>query len=280
MENASKALLIAAGIFLAVLIVSLLVVFYNQMSAFYEQEHDATVIEQAQEFNARFENYHRDSIRGSDLISLMNRVIDYNATQSYFEGTDYERIRVTINLGGTQILNQFKYDNEDYKNEYLTTEITNTKNGDKWQNDKKLVAITNTSVDLCEKLGKLGVRNPTDAQLQQLSSNISNILVDEEADWARAYRFKRADVLQDVLGIKVGTSTDCDIRIYEATGKTRSDPKQIITGVKEITSQYYQYTQFKRAYFDCTEVKYYEETNRVVEMNFNLQVKNGEVVFN
>jgi len=280
MENASKALLIAAGIFLAVLLISLLVGLYNQISEFYAQQHDLVEMEQTQKFNARFENYNRDDIRGSDLISLMNRVIDYNATESYFEGTGYERIKVTITLvkdgeSKDEIFNQFKYETggSTSTNQYLTKTITNTTGtGINWKDDKNLIAITNTTTNLCAKLESIGVRNPTDAQLQQLSSNISNIIIDENQDWAKSYRFKRADIIEDVLGIEV--------KIDPTTGKTKTESKDIINKIKEIASQYYQYTQYKRAYFDCTEMLYDEETNRVVEIKFEVKKKNGVVVFN
>lgn len=52
-----------------------------------------------------------------------------------------------------------------------------------------------------------------------------------------------------------------------------------IDTIKNIVSQYYQYTQFKRAQFECKEVKIDTETRRVVEMNFEVKIKNGHVQF-
>lgn len=43
--------------------------------------------------------------------------------------------------------------------------------------------------------------------------------------------------------------------------------------IKNIVSQYYQYTQFKRALFECTDVNMDNETKRVVEMNFKVKTK-------
>ena len=280
MEDVTKALLMAAGMFLAVLILSALVVFYNQISAFYTAEHEATVIAQTKEFNSRFENFHRNNIRGSELISLMNRVIDYNATQSYLDGTNYKRIRVKIHIGAENV-EEFKYQTNGAKygstNKYITADITNT-NGNDWQNDKKLIEIANTSTELCEKLKSIGVTNPTDTQLQQLSSNASSIILGAGDDgekisdvWAIEYRIKRADLIKRALGI--------NIEINQETGITKPVSVSKINDIKDITSQYYQYTQFKRAYFDCVEVKYDSDTNRVEEMNFKLQTKDGKVVF-
>ena len=274
MENASKALLIAAGMFFAILIVSLLVVLYNNISSYYIQKHETTIIEQTQKFNAKFENYHRNNIRGSDLISLMNRIIDYNATESYFDGNNYERIKVKITLGNNSILNQFKYktDYETSKNKFLLENITNVNaTGDNWQNDKKLIAITNTSSEMCKLAQNNGINNITDTKLQQLASKISNIFVDEEDNSQMTIynRLYRVEMLEKLLGKDI-------IKVNEDTGKIKNTDtvsKNKLAIIKEIASQYYQYMQFKRAYFDCTEVKYDIETNRVVEMNFKLQTK-------
>lgn len=273
MENASKALLIAAGVFLAILILSALVVFYNQVSSFYTAEHEATVIEQAKEFNAKFENYHRNNIRGSDLISLMNRVIDYNSTQSYFEGTNYERIRVNIHIGAENV-NEFKYSSSyGTQLKYITADITNTiGSGDNWANDRALVAITATSTDLIAEAEASGF-DITDTQLQQLQSKISNIIIDENSVdmYSIQNRYYRANILEDLLGWTI----DADKETWKSKGTTITKMNLI----KDIANRYYQYTQFKRAVFDCVEMLYDEQTNRVVEMNFELQTKNGEVVF-
>lgn len=272
MENVSKALLMAAGLFIAILIISVLIVFYNNISSYYAQKHDATMIIQTTKFNAQFEKYHRNDIRGSDLISLMNRVINYNATESYFEETDYERIKVTITLGGNDILEQFSsgYGNESSKNKYLLKTITNT-DGDDWESDKKLVAITNTPTDMCQMASGVDLTMITDTKLQQLASKIFNIFVDENATDAVEDRFYRAHILEDLLGKNV-------IKIDSNTGKTKPESQEKLKVIKEITSQYHQYMQFKRAKFDCTEVKYDPDTNRIIEMKFKLQIKNGTIV--
>lgn len=107
MENATKALLISAGIMLAVMIVSLMLVIYNQISSYYAAQHEEKEIEQLKDFNEIFENYHRDQIRGSDMLSLMNRIINYNERQAYEENKQYPRMRVTIELGSH--VEDFKY---------------------------------------------------------------------------------------------------------------------------------------------------------------------------
>jgi len=289
MENAVKALLIAAGMFIAVLLISLIAIFYNNVTGYYASQHENKQLEQVTEFNAKFENYNRKNVRGSDLISLMNRVIDYNASESYGDDKSYEKIKVTITLGGEDIRSQFKYETNDPTsvNKYLNAEtITNTKNnGDKWQNDRDLIAITNTSIDLSDDLQSYDISNITDTQLQQLSTGIVDIMAHEDRMTSSdAFnRFKRAQIIEDVLGIKVYTTADenipasCKIKIDKDSGKTLKG-QGIIEDIKNMVSQYYQYMQFKRAYFDCEETIYDTRTNRIVEIKFKLQVNDDDKV--
>ena len=56
MENASKALLIGASILFIVMVLSLVMIFYNEVSDYYQTESDITYQEQTVEFNKNFEN--------------------------------------------------------------------------------------------------------------------------------------------------------------------------------------------------------------------------------
>lgn len=166
MENISKALLIAAGMLILIMILSLLVIGYQQISAYYSRQHDATMVEQTIEFNKRFENYNRNDIRGNELISLMNRVIDYNATQVYEEETKFKRLILSINVGEQDILDQFKYDAS--LEGRITSEIDNR------SNDRDLIKITGVELNSKSIIGN----NVTTTQLQRLSANIHYIMDD------------------------------------------------------------------------------------------------------
>lgn len=238
MENISKALLIAAGMLILIMILSLLVIGYQQISAYYSRQHDATMVEQTIEFNKRFENYNRNDIRGNELISLMNRVIDYNATQVYEEETKFKRLILSINVGEQDILDQFKYDAS--LEGRITSEIDNR------SNDRDLIKITGVELNSKSIIGN----NVTTTQLQRLSANIHYIMDDSNEF--------RDEKIKSIL------KTDT----YD------------IDDVKNATAQYYEYTQFKRACFNCTGVEYDPDTGRVVRMTFKLQTKNdGKVVF-
>ena len=77
MENASKALLIAGGILIAVIIISLLVVMFTQIGDYQKSQSSGSKESQLAEFNRDFERYTEDEIRGVDLVSLINKIHDW-----------------------------------------------------------------------------------------------------------------------------------------------------------------------------------------------------------
>lgn len=283
MENATKALLIAAGILFAVMIMSLLLVGYNQISSYYSAQHEEQQIKQLADYNKIFQNYNREKIRGNEMISLMNRVIDYNERQAYDESKQYPRMRVTIKLGAN-VWQQFTYKPANKTNINDTIfknvlngdgDITNVSNSSSNKtNDKTLVQITNVDEDLKNKYPSL---NLTKDKLQKLSSNISNIMIKEDTEGIdnkdisqltpaqeteRSNRKKRLDLLKDILGI------------------SESVIKDNMGNIKDATCKYYELTQFKRAYFDCDIMNYDKSTGRINEMVFIVKITNGNIELN
>ena len=78
MENASKAILIAGGILIAVIIIGVLAYSFFSTSGYFREEQIAEKAEQLTAFNQQFESYHRKLLRGADVISILNKVIDHN----------------------------------------------------------------------------------------------------------------------------------------------------------------------------------------------------------
>ncbi len=94
MENASKALIIAGGILIAMMIVGLLTFGYTQIRNYQRAEADTERQQEVLEFNKRFEGYNRRSVRGYQLISLSNLVTDTNTRFTDEEG--YKPVSVTV----------------------------------------------------------------------------------------------------------------------------------------------------------------------------------------
>lgn len=268
MENVTKALLIAAGMLLAIMIISLLVIFGGQLSGYFSRQHETTILEQDTKFNAQFENYNGQTIRGNELISMMNKVVDYNTAIADME--KYDRIIMSVDFKGyqnsgntsTNANNNFKYSSDDesiFKGIFSVNILTNTATSD--ENLKKIV---NLPVNL-----RAGTSIKNETQLQALSSEIANITIDKqlastsistaEKDQLRAKRNKK---LQNILG--------------------KSDfSESELSKIVEATKKYYQYTQLKRAKFKCIAVSHNtnKTSTRVNGLTFEIVVENGNVKF-
>lgn len=243
MENATKALLISAGILISVMILSLVVIIWRQFSAYYQEKNNSVVAEQNAQFNSKFENYNGQTIRGNELISVMNKVINYNNTEAKMEG--YDRIIISVDNLTKSHLKQFMY-NPDTDSSIFTLPFSNTFN-----NDDNIKLVT----DLPSKLiSQSGIEKLTDEKMQKLSAEIFNILGDNISQ-----RNKK------IMGILGG-----------------SEPSTLeYAKIGEITKKYYQYTQFKRAMFKCTSVEYNQSNGRVNAMKFEIVIdEDGKIKFN
>ena len=96
MENASKALIMAGGILIAVLIIGVLVYSFGTMSGYFNAEQDEEAAKQLKIFNDQYESYNRKLLRGTDVISVMNRVLDNNEK---YGTTGYDEPNYIINMG-------------------------------------------------------------------------------------------------------------------------------------------------------------------------------------
>ena len=99
MENASKALIMAGGILIALLVIGALVLMFNQLSYYQRTETDSEKTQQLADFNKEYLKYTYDDKKGYELISLVNKVIDYNIKEEVGNSVDYtKKITVVINM--------------------------------------------------------------------------------------------------------------------------------------------------------------------------------------
>ena len=260
MENVTKALLIAAGILFAVLLLSLLAMFGGQLSGYYAEQHNSKIIEQDAKFNAQFENYNGQTIRGNEIISIMNKVVNYNTSIADME--KYDKVILSIDLKGYQnrANDNFKYSDSDtsiFQGKMSANILKNTATS-----DVNIRDVANISADLINELASAGISNISDAQLQALSADIQNIAIDSNA--AQSLQITRNQKLQNILGKNKANSLNVS---------------QMNTLVN-VTKKYYQYTQFKRAMFKCTGVQHNTSQNgRVIGMTFVIVEENGKAKF-
>lgn len=126
MENASKALIMAGSVLIALMIIGALLLMFNSLSSYQDVGTQNTREAQVIEFNNQYETYNRKNVRGSDLYSLLNKVIDYNRRKST-EGTGkddgqylaYKPMEVYIYIGDS---NKSKFYASDSKYTHLIQE--------------------------------------------------------------------------------------------------------------------------------------------------------------
>lgn len=98
MENISKALIIAGGVLLGMIIVSLFMVMFTRMSNMQLEQDEMIKVEQLAAFNAEYEAYNKKAMYGVDVITLINKAKrnneKHNGNSSY---------KITITLDGSEI---------------------------------------------------------------------------------------------------------------------------------------------------------------------------------
>ena len=118
MENASKALLMAGGILIALLVISALILMFNQIGDYGKSQEEMKRNSQLVEFNKDFERYLDDKgITGADVISLINKVVDYNIKAKkggVVDSIDYS-VKLKVKISNLDAFNtKYAYDNSDF----------------------------------------------------------------------------------------------------------------------------------------------------------------------
>lgn len=278
MENASKALRIASGVLIALIIISSMLLVFNSLSDYQKVNSEVEKDKQVVAFNNQFETYNRTDVRGSDLISLANKVLDYNKRKSFSgtEGKDigYKPIKLTIYLG--QNINNIQVPNyEDNKLYFLNNKDSNGNYVYTTDENKNDFANVLSQIDEIESDDfALGLNQSDYTKLA--ASYLEEIFLPKEiytnnASEANKYAIKNAiRKYKDITGQTISTS---DYRI-----KLGQDSK-----IRENTYKYYEYLQFKRSYFNCTQNPdptrvesgfVYDDSGRIIEMYF---VGNGKL---
>ena len=98
MENASKALIIAGGILISLIVISMLMLVANSLGAGARANEERIEHEQMVAFNRRFEAFNRDRLNGQDVISLVNMAINNNQNPAVDGDGDPMFINVTLTV--------------------------------------------------------------------------------------------------------------------------------------------------------------------------------------
>ncbi len=128
MENASKALLMAAGVLIGIMILSLAVYLFASFGSASAEAHRQNAENQLAQFNAQFTSYqYRTDVTIHDVITVANLARSNNQTYYLTEQTEnnyYIVVNATTTTGAKNNLQN--YDNDDL-NTIVEDDITNMK---------------------------------------------------------------------------------------------------------------------------------------------------------
>ena len=80
MENASKALIMAGGILIAIMTIGALMFMFDNISEVEKQKNQNAEIDEILEFNRQFEAFDMVGLRGTDILTVMNKMVNYNGS--------------------------------------------------------------------------------------------------------------------------------------------------------------------------------------------------------
>ena len=261
MENASKALIMAGSVLIALLIIGALVLMFRNLTNYQKTNSESTLSSQIIEYNQQFETYNRKKVRGSELYSLLNRIIDYNRRQSSdaigtnYSGADlqYEPMEINFKIDITKLSATTD------KNRLFTTAIQTNK-------DTYTVSKLENSFEKSIKKKIDDLENAYGQEsLTNLTTNLTKLFKDTEVKPGSEQETVLVKSFNEASSkVKIKSYSDIDSKSFKGKyGDT----------IREDAYTYYEYIQFKRAYFDCKDVEYDEHTGRITRMDFEFTGK-------
>ena len=120
MENASQALVIAGGILLALLTLSLLVLMFTNINTIGEARAKQEEVRQIQEWNAEWEAYNKQYLYGADVLTVINKAEKNNIEEQYKvevtvlleDGTEGSKVDIQNNKVGIYRCTEMSIDND------------------------------------------------------------------------------------------------------------------------------------------------------------------------
>lgn len=78
MENATKALVMAGGVLIAIMTIATLLYAANMWGVFPSTKDESDFSEQLAKFNQQYEAYNKKALYGTDIVSVLNKAVDNN----------------------------------------------------------------------------------------------------------------------------------------------------------------------------------------------------------
>lgn len=252
MENASKALLMAGGVLLVMLVVALLVYQWSTFSEYQTKKNDLMAIDDLAKFNTQFTNYDRDDIKGYELLSLSNQVADYNNRISTEGRNDKNYSPITLVIS-------FQEKEAEKKMQFARSNV----NGEDDLSLFTMPSYTQSStINTIETLFKDATASETHFGKPEKATKITKL----------ANSIFLSDEQLDNLAKKDRTTVEIEknkiIKTYNSLSGFNINSWAALLAEEKYICKYWEYMQFKKAEFKCTGVEYNEQTGRVSKMSF------------
>ena len=287
MENASKALEMAAGVMLGVLILTLIAYFFTSISSWPEEQEDEKKAEQIAKFNLEYEVYDKKGMYGSDVISCLTKAENNN--KKYYEGggflsgqkygetywinvyvylkNDLEEQMIVYHMqtGADNVYKQvLQYSNEceDYTLGQIGFKFDESEHG-------KTYTFFDANTQLKNTTKKISSSSYPPGKSSSDFINISDVLISDNGKSYNAWLYKKT-------GNTVDTNTETPLQILLDT--CSSNIKQIVTNRENSRESLEAWSSaewrtalydFKMRKFRCDNIKYNELTGRVSEIYFS-----------
>ena len=95
MENATKALIMAGGVLIAILIIGSFMLFFGDLDEYEKTKSDVVVQEQVVKFNNQYTAYDRDNLTLNEIKSLYNKIQSNNERAANADDNYY---KITSNI--------------------------------------------------------------------------------------------------------------------------------------------------------------------------------------
>ncbi len=193
MENASKALIMAGGILIAILLISALLLMINQVGDYQTAQSTITKNSQLAKFNMDFERYLDDKgISGADIVTLANKIVDYNQKEGTVNeaanSVDYS-IKMSLTISNMEAFtSQYAYDNVRdaifQKNSYtIGIKDSTFNNENSFQKALTTYSTGVTDKDLMKKLSSVYNKNDNDNE-RKIKEILMRINPNQYEDWS------------------------------------------------------------------------------------------------
>lgn len=282
MENASKALLMAGGILLTMLVLSLLLYGWNMVVEYQESQDRIKEVEDLAKFNQQFTNYERNDVQGYELLSLVNKVIDYNQRKS-------EKFNEESAAGNDELYKAITINIVMYKSTSVPdTTITKDEVAKLLTRKVEIPATETINEKIINEENKLTLfiqpkytQNDTEKQFENniLKDVLEMEKPDSEFGGAAGIQslVKNIDTIYQgkIIGYNTGNvdTSWYDMNYIVNRYKTLTGKKYAIGQIRDTSKiknvlKYYEYSYFKKSIFECTKVEYDKDTGRVIQMDF------------